>query len=98
MHQRPILSLGVKWNNRTLEWGHIKPTHQQAATQVCCSGRKDLGAEAAALDANGSVGCESGCAAMSIQQWNSRKNVRRGKNNMVYYDNDQLKTIKTYFE
>ena len=24
--------------------------------------------------------------------------LRRGKNNMVYYDNDQLKTIKTYFE
>jgi hypothetical protein len=24
--------------------------------------------------------------------------LKRGKNNMVYYDNDQLKTIKTFFE
>ena len=75
MHQPPILSLFGKWNNGTLEWGHITPTHQQAATQVRCSGRKDLGAEAAVLDASGSVGCDSGSSAMSIQQWNSRKNV-----------------------
>ena len=36
MHQRPILSLFRNWNNGTLEWGQRKPTHQQAATMVCC--------------------------------------------------------------
>jgi hypothetical protein len=62
MHQRPILSLGGKWNNGTLEWRHIEQTHQQAATKVRGSGRNDLGAEAAALEAKAAaLQCPSNC-------------------------------------
>ena len=97
------LSERKELNNGTLEWGHKKPTHQQAQQQRCAagtcthlqnphqnhpfsqlrdarlkmSGRKDLWAEAAALDASGSVGCDGGGTAMSIQQWNHRKDVGR---------------------